>query len=351
MSKVNNFIVYRNSFYHLIHRSRMYGFIPAEQDDQFMYSPTFALLFAPFALPPKYIGIVLWCVFNVIILFYAIRLLPFEERKKALIYWFILFDLIATIQNVQANPLVCSLFIFTFVAFERKQTAFAAFFVSLSFFIKIFGLMGAALFLLYPERLKFIGWAVVWSAVLFLLPLCIVSLKELTEYYRCWFNVMQDIHQHYTDNIYISVTRMIDGIRGAVMNDATRYCIQLGALAVFCVKYLKYKMFDSSLFRLLFLSSMMIWCIIFNHASETNHYVIAMTGVGIWYVSRTRHTTDLILLVFALVLSMSSSFFFPTYLRERYIIPMGLKALPSLLIWLKLEYELNWFSKIKGATV
>jgi Protein of unknown function (DUF2029). len=350
ISKVNNFIVYRNSFYHLIHHTELYGFMPAEQADQFMYSPTFAILFAPFALLPKYVGVVIWCIFNSLILFFAIRLLQLDEGKKAFIYWFILVDLVSTIQNVQANPLVCALFVLTFVAFERKQIAFAALFVSISFFIKIFGVMGAALFLLYPGRLKFIGWTVLWSALLFLLPLCIISLKELSNYYQCWYDVMKEIHIQYTDNIYISVMRMIEGVRGIKLSNAARYMIQLGAFAVFCIKYLNYKMFDSVQFRLSVLSSIMIWCIIFNHAAESNHYIIAITGVAIWYVNGNKYKTDLALLIFAFVLSLTSSYFFPSYLRERYVVPLALKSLPFLFIWLKLEYNLIFFSKVRGMT-
>jgi hypothetical protein len=348
ISKVNNFIVYRNSFYHLIHHTGLYGFMPAEQCDQFMYSPTFAMLFAPFALLPKYIGVVIWCVFNSLILFFAIRLLQLDERKKAFIYWFILVDLISTIQNVQANPLVCALFVFTFVAFERKQIALAALFVSISFFIKIFGVMGAALFLLYPGRLKFIGWTMLWFALLFLLPLCIISWKELSNYYRCWYDVMKEIHIQYTDNIYISVMRMIEGVRGIKLSNTARYMIQFGAFAVFCIKYLNYKMFDSVQFRLSVLSSIMIWCIIFNHAAESNHYIIAITGVALWYVNGNKYITDLVLVIFAFVLSIASSSFSPHYLRERYVVPMALKSLPFLFIWLKLEYDLTFSRRVRN---
>ena len=319
-SKVNNFIVYRNSFYHLIHHTGLYGFMPTEQSDQFMYSPTFAMLFAPFALLPKYIGVVIWCVFNSLILFFAISFLSLDERKKAFIYWFILVDLISTIQNVQANPLVCALFVFTFVAFERKQIALAALFISISFFIKIFGVMGVALFLLYPGRFKFVGWTVLWFTVLFLLPLCIISWKELLTYYQCWYDVMKEIHIHYTDNIYISVMRMVEGVRGIKLSDSARYMIQLGALVVFCIKFLNYKMFHSARFRLSVLSSIMIWCIIFNHAAESNHYIIAITGVALWYVNGNNYTTDLVLVILAFVLSLTSSYFFSSYLREQYVV-------------------------------
>lgn len=350
ISKVNNFIVYRNSFYHLIHHARIYGFMPGVQDDQFLYSPTFAMLFAPFALLPKYVGVVIWCVFNSLTLFFAIRLLPLDERKKAFICWFILIELISTIQNVQSNPLVAALFIFTFVAFERRQLALAALLVAVSFYIKIFGVIGGILFLLYPQRLKFIAWTAMWSALLFLLPLCIVSWEELLRYYLSWNEVVQDTHVHYTDHIFISVMRMIEGVKGVTLSNAARFAIQIGALAVFCIKFLNYKMFRREQFRLLILSSIMIWCIIFNHAAEANTYAIAATGVAIWYVGGNKLKIDLALLIFAFVLSSSSSWFFPSYLRDNYVVPMALKSLPFLLIWLKLEYELTISKKFKKMT-
>jgi hypothetical protein len=69
ISKVNNFTIYRNSFWHLVSHQNLYGYFPAEQYDEFLYSPTFALFVAPFALLPKYVGVVIWCMFNALMVF------------------------------------------------------------------------------------------------------------------------------------------------------------------------------------------------------------------------------------------------------------------------------------------
>jgi hypothetical protein len=350
-SSVNNFLVFRNSFYHLIQHARIYGFMPGEQDDQFLYSPTFALFFAPFALLPKYVGVVVWCVFNSLILFYAIRLLPIDENKKAFVCWFIFVGLISTIQNVQSNPLVAALFILTFVAFERKHIALAALLICISFYIKIFGLMGGVLFLLYPQRLKFIGWTALWFVALFLIPLIVVSWKELTGYYESWYGAIQETHVQYTDDIFVSVMRMIEGIRGVVLSNAWRFGIQIVALGLFFVKFLNPRLVHNQQFRLLVLASIMIWCIIFNHAAESNHYVIASVGVALWYIGGTRQQFDLGLLLFAFILGASSSSLFPGYLRRQYVSPMALMALPFLLVWLKLEYELTISHRLTALTV
>lgn len=164
ISKINNFTIYQNSFFHLIHHQNLYGYFPAEQYDEFLYSPTFALLFAPFALLPKYIGVVVWCIFNALCVFYAIKVLPLAQHKKTFIYWFVLIELITSVQNVQVNPILCSLFLFAFVSFEKKNTLLAALFIVLSVYIKVFGILGASLFLIYPERLKFILYSEIGRA-------------------------------------------------------------------------------------------------------------------------------------------------------------------------------------------
>ncbi|MEG2849443.1 MAG: hypothetical protein RR880_04335, partial [Bacteroidales bacterium] len=47
------------------------------------------------------------------------------------------------------------------------------------------------------------------------------------------------------------------------------------------------------------------------------------------------------LMIFAFILtSMSPSDLFPRYLKIHYVYPYALKALPCVLIWLKLTYEL-----------
>jgi hypothetical protein len=339
ISKVNNFIIYRNSFFHLVQHQNLYGYFPLEQYDEYLYSPTFALLVAPFAVFPQYVGVVLWCVCNAACVFYAIRLLPTDTAKKTFIHWFVLIELLTAIQNVQVNPLVASLFIFTFVAFEKRQLVWAAFFVVLSVYIKVFGILGASLFLIYPDRLKFIGYAILWSVILFALPLLVISVDELLGLYESWFHTLTADHAKNTEDV--SAMRMLSGVSGIDFSEPTRLLIQLGAVVVFCVKYIRYSSFSSPIFRYFFLASAMIWSIIFNHAAESSTYIIAIAGVAIWYVNEKRNNTSLILLISAFVLcSLSPTDIFPKFVRHNYVVPMALKSLPCLLIYLKLEYDM-----------
>lgn len=340
ISKVNNFIIYRNSFFHLINHQNLYGYFPLEQYDEFLYSPTFALLIAPFAMFPTYVGVVIWCAFNAACVFWAIHQLPPSfDNKKTFIWWFVIIELLTAIQNVQVNPLIAALFVYAFTAFEKKQIALAALFIGLSTYIKVFGILGASLFLIYPERMKFIGWSIVWVIVFMLLPLVVISPSELITLYQNWFGSLTSDHAKNMEDV--SVMKMLAGISGTTFSEQTRLMIQVGAVILFCFKYLKWNSFHYPTFRVFFVSSAMIWSIIFNHAAESSTYIIAVLGVALWYqfTERNKRTLTLIIVCFILC-CLSPTDIFPRSIRQLYVVPMALKALPCFLIYLKLEYDM-----------
>ena len=83
--------------------------------------------------------------------------------------------------------------------------------------------------------------------------------------------------------------------------------------------------------------------VLFSTGSESSGYIIAFVGVVVWYtcVPWQRTGLDAALLVFVFVLSsLSPSDLFPAYLRREWVQPYALKALPVVLVWLKLCYEI-----------
>jgi hypothetical protein len=66
-------------------------------------------------------------------------------------------------------------------------------------------------------------------------------------------------------------------------------------------------------------------------------------GVGIWYVIQPKPVSKfkVFLLIFALILtSLSPTDLIPTYLKVNYIRPYALKALPCVIIWFVIVYEI-----------
>ena len=72
----NNYVIYRQSFAHLVGQQEVYTLYLDEHWDYFRYSPSFAVSFGVFAWMPDLAGLLLWNVLNVSVLFLALRMLP-----------------------------------------------------------------------------------------------------------------------------------------------------------------------------------------------------------------------------------------------------------------------------------
>ena len=57
MTRANNYDIYRGAFWNAVRGWNIYMLNPAEYDDCHHYGPLFSLLFAPFAIGPKWIGL------------------------------------------------------------------------------------------------------------------------------------------------------------------------------------------------------------------------------------------------------------------------------------------------------
>lgn len=337
----NNFLIFKYTFFNLIEGRDIYALYPDLFWDYFKYSPAFALLMGPLAVLPNLPGLIFWNLLNTLILFFAVKMLPEQEEKvKAFILWFIALELLTSLQNAQSNGLMAGLLVFAFVSFERRNVFLASLCIMLSFYVKLFGIAAGILFLLYPDKLKFIGYSMMWGVLLLVLPLLAVSPGQLLFLYKSWINLLA------SDQV-ISYGLSLMGILQSWFNlDPPKLLILSMGTVLLLLPFSKRRVFENLSFRYLLLSSLLIWMVIFNHKAESPTYIIAMSGVGIWYFTRARRWDHLILLALAFVLtSLSPTDLFPKFLRREFISPYHLKALPCVLIWLKIQYD---FLKFRG---
>ena len=115
----NNFLIFRAASIHLLHGQDLYAAYPTLHFDFYKYSPSFALLFLPFAVLPLALSMLLWNALNAGVLWVTMGMvLP---RRGALVARAIVFlDMLGSLQNVQSNALVTALIILTFAAYERR---------------------------------------------------------------------------------------------------------------------------------------------------------------------------------------------------------------------------------------
>ena len=334
----NTYRIFYYSLSHLIDGKNLYLLYPAEYVDHYHYAPTFAALFAPIFALPFSVGLFLWQFLFAGVWVLAIYKMPFTHQQKVFAYWFGLQELFTSLVNSQTNPLIGAIPLFVFLCFEKRQPFWAAFFIMLGFNVKIYSLVAGALFLLYPQKPKFLASILFWTIGLALLPLLYTAPAKLFWQYEMWvveLFIKSDIDKW----VNLSIHRIVHTFISP--NIDTTVIIGAGVL-LFCTVYVQVKKFKERSFRLLMVASVLIFQVIFNPVSESPTYITAVTGVIIWWFCSPKTVLDRVLLLSCLVFTVfSPSDIFPTYLREHFVKPYVLKALPCVLIWFRVLYLMH----------
>ena len=339
----NNFLIFRGVFWHTIQKLSLYDFYPAEYNDHNHYGPIFSLVIAPFAVVPDAIGLLGWLVVLALGMYYAVRRLPLEEGRQIFLYWFCAHELLTALQMQQFNIAIAAIIIGSFAAIEKGREATAAFLIVLGTFVKLYGVVGLAFFFFVKRKPRFILALIGWSVVCFVAPMLISSPEYVVGQYVEWYERLAAKNGENTFSLMqnISLLGMIRKISGSA--SYSDLLVILPGLALFGLPYLRFGQYRHLAFRYAILSSVLLFVVLFSTGSESSTYIIPFAGIALWYATSPwkRSGWDVALLVFAFVLSsLSPSDLFPRSLREAYVLPYALKALPPTLIWLRLSYEL-----------
>lgn len=343
-TKYNNYLIYKNVYFNTINQVSLYTENPSLFLDSNHYGPLFSILIAPFALLPDALGMVFWNVFNAGFLIWAVSKLPLQNSKIRLILWICAHELLTSLLALQFNPLMTSIIILSFVFIHDKKEFWAAFFIVIGTYVKLYGIVGLAFFFFSKNKLKFISALFFWSMLLFILPMAISSPEFIIKSYAEWLNSL--VHKN---NLNGALTSMQDisvmGMFRRIFQNPhlSNIPFLVVGLVGFSLPYLKIKHYNNLKYRLLLLSSVLIFTVIFSTGSESPTYIIAFLGVAIWFVIQEKPLTNttLFLFIFALaVTSFSPSDLVPKYIRTNFIQPYALKALPCVLIWIKIIYDM-----------
>jgi Glycosyltransferase family 87 len=344
--KMNVWKIFRQGFFHLNQHQNLYALYPKEYDDFYLYSPSFAAFFAPFSILPNYIAYFLWNNISMLLLpFLIFKIKGIEGNKKSIICYIALLEMATCLQGTQTNAIIAGLMVLTFLSFENKNYWLAAFAIAIGFYIKIYPIITASLFLLYPNKLKFLVRLIVSIIVIGLLPLLFIKPSELYIQYQNWIQLL--VEDQGDNNGRISVTGLLTSY--FPISNIGKLTVQILGVIIFCLMYLKTNFYKSYYYRLYFLCAVLIWVTIFNHASEIYGYAIAIWGVGIWYAlqkpSKALNIFILLFIFFGTVLSIDPT---PHIILD-YIYGHGLKALPftimfGVIVWGMLKGKSDVFT-------
>lgn len=335
-NRYNNYIIFKQSYHHLIQDKDLYISYPEEHIDLFRYSPTFALFFGLFAYLPDAVGLHLWNLLNVLLLFFSLKYLPkLDDKQKAFMLLFVLAELFTSLKNEQSNPMIAGLIIFAFGLLERDKYLWATLCIVSTIYIKLFGIVAFALFIFYPKKWKLLAFSVLWLTIFLLMPLLAIDPGQFQFLYASWANQLANDHTTYYGYSVIGWLKTWFGIEGV------KNAIVLSGVVLFCIPLTRIKYYQDYHFRLLALASVLIWVVIFNHKAESPTFIIAISGVAIWYFPQERTTLNLVLVIAAFIFtSLSPTDIFPRFIRNEYFRPYVVKAVPCIFVWLKIIYEM-----------
>lgn len=333
----NNYIIFKNSFYNLLNNRNLYILYPNDQWDLYKYSPSFAFLFLLFACLPNFFGLFLWNFINCILIFYCVNKLEgISNKAKNFILIFNVIELITSIQNAQSNALIAGLILLAYQLAKNEKLFWSVFCIVLTVYIKLFGGVAFVIYLFFPNKLKTFFYSLFWFVALALIPLIIVTPSQLITQYQNWLVLLKADKDA---SLGYSVYGWLKSWYGISIN---KNIILFVGLAINCIPLvIKNKLLQNIKFQYLFLASIFIWMVIFNHKAESPTFIIATLGVSIWYaVSHKSYLNTFLLLIVLVFTILSPTDLFPKNLNASFVTPYVLKGVACIFVWFKLMFDL-----------
>ena len=331
----NNFLIFRAASMHLVRGEDLYAAYPALHEDFYKYSPTFALLFLPFAYLPFWLAMLLWNALNAGTLYVALGMvLP---RRAATVARAIVFlDMLGSLQNVQSNALVTALIIFAFAAYERRHTTLGTVAALAGTYVKLFPLAGVSFAVFHPRKVR-VALAFALGMLAFaLLPLLVTPYATLQAQYASWRAIEA------TDALERGFSVM-QVLQHAVGGRWPNWPVQLaGVLALVAPVLAQPARWREWELRRLYLASVLVFCLIFNHQAESPTFVVGVAGAAIWFASLDRPTRwEWALLAFIVVCTiLASSDAMPAVVQRNLFDRYRFKVVPLIVLWIELQRRL-----------
>ncbi len=343
--RLNNYLIFENTYFNLINEKSLYEAYPGIHDDANHYGPIFGLFIAPFAVLPKWLGFLLWNITNCLLLFKAIQTIDIE--KKNLIYFIALPCFASSMLSQQFNPATAALIIFTYTLRDKHKGLWSAFLIALGTLIKLYGIVGLAFFFFIKDKKSFLLYLVMWFAVLFFLPMLVSSPSYIIHSYKEWAGSLAVKNASNIGSLTgdISIMGFIRNLLNKPISNTV--FLMIGA-AMFLISYLKISRYQDSKFQLSLLASVLMFPVLFSSGSEDCTYIIAVVGVGIWYILSEKALLDRILLIATILVSFNFPLMvFPDFTTAH---PFAIKiiSVPYFMIWLKI---LAYAFQLQEATI
>ena len=339
--------IYKSVYVNTLQQLSLYDFYPYLHGDCNHYGPVFFYVIAPFAMLPDDVGASLWLFFLVATFYLAVHYMPLERWQKVFMFWFCAHEVLTPLFVEQYDLAMAASYLLMFACIERRKPVWAAFFIVVNIFIKLYGVMGLALFFFVEDKRKFILACLGWAALCFVAPMLVSSPEYVVQQYVEWYHSLvaknaQNLAEAFntTNTSLLGIPRKISGN----LEYSDLWLIVPGIL-LFLSPFRRVDQYRHVAFRYAMLASLTMFVTLFSTGTESYGYIAPMTGFVVWYTTAPwqRGRWDLVLLVYAFIFTSlcTSDVLFPRFIWKQLIEPYALKALPTTIVWGYLIYEMN----------
>lgn len=339
----NNYLIFKGVFYNTLQEKNIFLQYPDLFFDSNHYGVFFSLLIAPFAMMPDWLGCVLWNVAITSVFLYAVYKLPFSDKKKSFFAWLCLQEFITAATYFQFNIILTGLLMLSAIyIYERKETQ-SAFSILIGTFVKVYGIVGLSAFFFIKNKLRFILSFIILAILFFVLPMLISSPKFGIQSYLDWYTSLSGKN---LENQALGTRQdysLMGVVRRILQNASISNLVFLipGAI-IFMLPYLRIKQYKHLPFQLMILASTLLFVVLFSSGSESPTYIIAIAGVMLWFLMQKRFSKlDIGLLIFVMIFTcFAFSDLFPKSIKENVFVKYSTKAIPCILVWFRVIYDL-----------
>lgn len=336
--------ILRYSTAHLVNHLSLYCEYPSEYSNIFLYSPTFPVFIAPFAAMPEYIGCLLFYACIALCMYFSICNNVFSRKQQSFIIWFTILEMGTCHFGGQINALVAGLIILSFVFTEKGKEHWATFFIVAGIFLKLYGVAGFSFFFFAKNKLRFIYSSILWTGLFFVLPMFITGPEYIIDEYKDWFTTLTAKNSRNIFALGQNISLLGIVRKWTMCATYSDFWVLIPSVLAFFSCYRRTNLFHNQSFRKMILASVLMAVCLLSTGTESVTYVIAVAGVAIWYcVAPWNHSTlDKVLLIMVYVITcFSYTDVCPEQFRDALIVPYAIKALPVVLVWFKLLYDVN----------
>jgi hypothetical protein len=181
----------------------LYGDYSHNGIDIFIYSPTFAIIFTPFALLPFWLGAILWNFISITLLVWAMHILVrrvfpvcWSLNHEGIFLGLTLVGWIPSIWSAQSNALLFALVAFGVSAIINQHWWMSALFLALPVFIKVWPIALVLLLMVFWSKQLIVRFSL-FAVLLAIVPFLTRHFNTVINQYRSWFAYLFSPHRRW----------------------------------------------------------------------------------------------------------------------------------------------------------